>query len=77
MTNEESIMANDNPTLSQVPEGVNGYVVEAAISRIELVMAALYHHCHEHRENTATIEEAVKALAEVQERLRKGETGIW
>jgi hypothetical protein len=40
-------------------------------------MAALYPHCHEHRENTETIEEAVKALAEVQERLRKGETGIW
>jgi hypothetical protein len=70
-------MTDDNPTLVEVPEGVNGYVVEAAATRIELVMAALYHHCHEYRENTETIEEAVKALAEVQERLRKGETGIW
>ena len=37
-------MADDNPTLSQVPEGVNGYVVEAAAGRRQLVMDALYHH---------------------------------
>ncbi len=77
MTNDESIMANDNPSLSQVPEGVNGYVVEAAASRIQLVMDALYMHCHEQCENPEFVEEAIKALAEVQERLRKGETGIW
>ncbi len=70
-------MADDNPTLSQVPEGVNGYVVEAAASRIQLVMDALYHHCREQCENPEFVEEAVKALAAVQERLRKGETGIW
>ena len=27
-------MADDNPTLSQVPEGVNGYVVEAGFQRM-------------------------------------------
>jgi hypothetical protein len=47
-------MTDDNPTLVDVPDGVNGYVVEAAATRIELVMAAVYHHCHEHRENSCS-----------------------
>jgi hypothetical protein len=70
-------MTDDKPTLSQVPEGVNGYVVEAAASRLQLVMDALWMHCREQCENPAFVEEAIKALAEVQERLRKEETGIW
>ena len=70
-------MANDNPTLSQVPEGVNGHVVEAAASRLQLVMDALTLHCLEQCGNPYFVKEAIKAIAEVQERLRKGETGIW
>ena len=70
-------MTDDSPTLSQVPEGVNGYVVEAAASRIQLVMDALEMHCLDQCENPQFVKEAIKAIAEVQERLRTGETGIW
>ena len=51
-------MANDDTTLSQVPEGVNGYVVEAAASRLQLVMDALYMHGREQCENPEFVEEA-------------------